>query len=155
MLQSFRMRFCRLARGGAGDGRRARFRLGAGAAAIALAVFGIVAERAAAQEDPLVEDGGPAVRHVVVTVNKSRTLKFERPFANTQIGSPDIADLLPLTDTTLYVLGKKPGTTNISVFDPNKQLVAVIDLEITPDTGLMRSKIQSSTGSRGITVTSA
>jgi pilus assembly protein CpaC len=126
---------------------------------IVLALVGPLVELAngqpAAAPDDLVDGAGPPVRHIVVTVNKSRTLKFERPFANTQIGAPDIADLLPLTDTTLYVLGKKPGTTNISVFDPNKQLVSVVDLEITPDTSLMRSKIQSSTGSRGITVSSA
>jgi pilus assembly protein CpaC len=92
------------------------------------------------------------VRHVVVTVNKSRTLRFNQPFTSAVIGAPEIADVLPMTQSTLYVQGKKVGTTNISAFDAQKHLVAVVDLEVTPDTGTLRSKIMASTGSRNINV---
>src|SRR5262249_31787370 len=68
-----------------------------------------------AQAQPY-EDSG-AVRHIVVTVNKSRTLRIEKPFASAVVGSPDIVDALPMSDRTLYVQGKKVGTTNVSVFD--------------------------------------
>jgi pilus assembly protein CpaC len=64
-----------------------------------------------------VEELGSPVHHVVVTLHKSRTLKIDRPFSTTVIGSPEIADVLPMTDTTFYVQGKRVGTTNISVFD--------------------------------------
>ena len=37
---------------------------------------------------------------------------------------------MPLTDRSLYVLGKKIGTTNVSVYDAAKQLVGVIDVEV-------------------------
>jgi pilus assembly protein CpaC len=82
-------------------------------------------------------------------------LTFKQPFATAAIGSPDIADLLPMTDHTLYVQGKKVGTTNISVFDKDKRLVAVVDLEVTLDTASLHGKIAASTGSAGINVTSA
>jgi len=103
-----------------------------------------------AQAQPY-EDSG-AVRHIVVTVNKSRTLRIEKPFASAVVGSPDIVDALPMSDRTLYVQGKKVGTTNVSVFDQGMQLIGVIDVEVTLDTGNLQEKIRSSTGSRGIRV---
>ena len=107
-----------------------------------------------AQAQPQNEDGG-AVRHIVITVNKSRTLRLEKPFASAVVGSPDIVDALPMSDRTLYIQGKKVGTTNVSVFDQSMQLIGVIDVEVTLDTGNLQEKIRSSTGSRGIRVGSS
>ena len=53
------------------------------------------------------------VSAVKVTLNKSRTLCFPDPFSTAVIGAPEIADLLPMTDSMLYVQGKKIGATNI------------------------------------------
>ncbi len=59
-----------------------------------------------------------------------------------------------MTETMLYVQGKKVGTTNVSVFDAQKRLVAVIDLEVTPDVATLHSKIAASTGGKSIGVSS-
>jgi pilus assembly protein CpaC len=98
---------------------------------------------------------GVTVRHVTVTVFKSQTFKIDRPFATAVVGSPEIADVLPMTDSSLYVQGKKVGTTNISVFDAKSRVIGVLDLEVVPDTGILRDKIQASTGSREIRVSSS
>ena len=107
---------------------------------------------AGAARAQVVEDA--PVRHITVTLNKSKTLTFRQPFTTAVIGSPDIADLLPMTDHTLYVQGKKVGMTNISVFDTDKRLVAVVDLEVAPDTASLHGKIAASTGSQNINVSS-
>ena len=65
-----------------------------------------------ARAQPQNEESG-AVRHIVVTLNKSRTLRLEKPFASAVVGSPDIVDALPMSDRTLYIQGKKVGTTNV------------------------------------------
>jgi pilus assembly protein CpaC len=90
-----------------------------------------------------------------VTLNKSRTLCFPDPFSTAVVGAPEIADVLPMTESMLYVQGKKVGATNISVFDQQRRLVSVIDLDITPDTTSLQNKIAASTGGRDINVTSA
>lgn len=100
------------------------------------------------------EDLGGPVRHIAITLNKSQTLRFDRAFSAAVIGSPDIADVLPMTESTLYVQGKKVGTTNISVFDAQKHLLTVIDLEVTPDVASLHSKIAASTGGKNIGVSS-
>ena len=96
-------------------------------------------------------EAAPA-RHLTLTIDKSKTLQFSRPFTTAVIGSPDIADVLPMTETTLYIQGKKLGTTNVSVFDQNKHLVAVVDLEVTPDAATLHSDIVATTGDRNIKV---
>ena len=96
-----------------------------------------------------------SVRHIVVTLYKSRTLPIERSFASAVVGSPELVDALPMSDRRLYIQGKKVGTTNVSVFDQNMQLITVIDVEVALDTGNLQQKIRSSTGSNGIRVESS
>jgi pilus assembly protein CpaC len=100
------------------------------------------------------EDSG-AARHIVVIVNKSRTVRIEKPFASAVVGSPDIVDALPMSDRTLYIQGKKVGTTNVSVFDQGMQLIGVIDVEVALDAGNLQQRIRASTGSGSIRVGSS
>jgi pilus assembly protein CpaC len=94
------------------------------------------------------------VQHVVVALNKSVVLTLPSNFASAVVGSPDIADALPMDDHTLIVQAKKTGTTNISVFDETKHLIKVVDVEVTLDTGNIQSKIRAVTGNSGIRVSS-
>lgn len=98
------------------------------------------------------EQQAGVVRHQSVVVNKSVTLRFDHPFSTAVIGSADIADILPMTETTLYIQGKKVGATNVSVFDAQKHLVSVIDLEVTPDLASLHRNIAASTAGAGINV---
>ena len=51
--------------------------------------------------------------------------------------------------------GKKVGTTSISVFDQNMQLVELLDLEVTIDTRNLQEKIRASGGTGSIRVSSS
>ena len=108
-----------------------------------------------AQAQSWVSEEGGRVRHIVVTLNKSRTLRFDKPFASAVVGAPDIVDALPMSDRALYIQGKKVGTTNISVFDQSMKLIGVLDVEVAIDTGNLQQKIRSVTGGRGIRVRSS
>src|SRR5262245_25943775 len=101
------------------------------------------------------ETDSPLVRHLVVTVNKSRTITFSSPFKTASIAATEIADITPLTDRSIYIQAKKVGTTNVSIFDQNLQLVELLDLEVTIDTGSLQEKIRARTGTNSIRVTSS
>ena len=92
------------------------------------------------------------VRKVTVIVNKSRTFRVERPFATIVAGSPDIADVKPLGDRSIYVLGKQTGTTNVVLFDDAARQIGILDVEVTIDTTNLQQSIQGSTGTSGIRV---
>jgi pilus assembly protein CpaC len=99
-------------------------------------------------------DGQP-VRHVIVTVNKSRTFQLGQPFSTAVVGAPDIADALPMSDRTLYVQGKKVGTTNVSIFDTSNKLMGVLDVEVAIDTQSLQNRIRLGTGTNSIRVSSS
>ena len=92
------------------------------------------------------EESGGGVRHIEVTLNKSRTLRFDKPFASAVVGGPDILDALPMSDRVLYIQGKKVGSTNVSVFDQSMKLIGVLDVEVAIDTGTLQEKVRSVTG---------
>jgi pilus assembly protein CpaC len=98
---------------------------------------------------------GGHVRHIVVTLYKSKVIQLDKAFKTAVVGAPDIADAMPMSDRTLYVQGKKPGTTNVAVFDASMKLMSVIDVEVAIDSGNLQRKIRSSTGASGIRVSSS
>src|SRR5947208_16526688 len=68
-----------------------------------------------------------------VPVNKSPVLRADRPYAKALIGNPDIADIVPISNTSVYVLGKKTGTTSLTLYDRSNRLIAVVDVPVRPD----------------------
>lgn len=135
-------------------GLRAALRLAlAVAAGAGVMGWGKLPEKALAQ--PLVEELGGAIRRVKVTRGKSRTFEVGVPFASAVVGSPDIADVLPMSDRVLYVQGKKVGTTNVTIFDKNKRVIAILDVGVTVDTRAVAGRIRANIDSKGITVSSS
>ena len=96
-----------------------------------------------------------ATRHIYVTQFKSVTVRFGKPFASTVVGAPDIADVLPMSDRVIYIQGKKIGTTNISAFDKDKQLIAIIDVTVAIDTASIAGRSIPAPATSGIRVSSS
>ena len=92
---------------------------------------------------------------VRVSVNKSQALRLEYPFTDVLVGSAEIADVIPLSDQSLYILGKKTGTTNVSVLDNARRVIGVVDVDVGPDTGSVAEKLAAGTGTGGIRVRSS
>ena len=87
------------------------------ACSIAATGLGPIAAPAAAQVR-VVADDGVSAGQLDVPLNKSQVVRSDRPFAKALIGNPEIADVLPLTTSSLYVLGKKMGTTSLTLYSP-------------------------------------
>ena len=68
-----------------------------------------------------------------VPVNKSQVLRTDRAYSKALVGNPDIADIIPISDTSVYVLGKKAGTTSLTLYDRSNRLLAVLDVVVGPD----------------------
>ncbi len=76
-----------------------------------------------------------------VALNKSQVLKVDQPFTELLIGNPEIADIVALTNQSIYVLGKKRGTTNLTIYGPGKELLAVVDLTVSYDVESLKAKL--------------
>ena len=85
--------------------------------------------------------GGVHAGQMFVAINKSQVLRVDRPFVQVAIGNAAIADVMPITNQSLYVLGKKAGTTNLMLYGANKRLIAVLDLVVTADADGLKSQL--------------
>ncbi|SCW85023.1 pilus assembly protein CpaC [Sphingobium faniae] len=76
-----------------------------------------------------------------VPLNKSQVLTVDRPFAKALVGSDEVADILPMTNRSLYVLGKKVGTTSLTLYDSRNMLIAVVDVAVGPDVVTLKRQL--------------
>ncbi len=60
-----------------------------------------------------------------LTVNLSRILKLDRKILQAQVNNPDLLDLTLLEPNQLQVYAKKPGITQINIWDENKKIYAI------------------------------
>ncbi|SDD48875.1 pilus assembly protein CpaC [Sphingomonas sp. YR710] len=75
---------------------------------------------------------------IEVPVNKSQVVQAGRNFKRALVGNPEIADVLPLSNDSLYVLGKKAGTTTLTLYDAAGALIRVYDVAVGPDVITLR-----------------
>jgi len=78
-----------------------------------------------------------------VPVNKSQVLRSDAPYTKALIGNPDIADIVPINDTSVYVLGKKTGTTSLTLYGAHDHLIAVVDVVVGPDISGLKKQLAS------------
>src|SRR6202163_1261764 len=90
---------------------------------------------------------------VTVTVGKSQDIHTDQSLVDIMVGDPDIADVNPLTDHALSILGKKIGTTRVTVYGPDKKAVGIFDVEVSYDVSRLSTEITRFTRG-GITVSS-
>jgi pilus assembly protein CpaC len=105
------------------------------------ASLGSMAQPVLAQVSVVGEHSGVHAGSLAVPVNKSQVLRSDQPFARALISNPEIADVLPLTNRSLHVLGKKPGTTSLTLYDSKQNLIAVVDVVVGPDVITLRREL--------------
>jgi pilus assembly protein CpaC len=76
----------------------------------------------------------------VVPLYHSKAIELDRPAARVSVGNPDVADILILRASQLYVIGKDLGTTNVLLWDKSDNLVGNFDVQITHDLADLKRK---------------
>lgn len=84
---------------------------------------------------------GKTTAPVRVTLGKSETVRTDASFVDIIVADPETADILPLTDKSVSILGKKIGSTRVSVYAEGKQLVGVFDVEVSYDTSQLAAEL--------------
>jgi len=106
------------------------------ALAALVALFG--ASPATAQYDT---DYGLHAGELIVPINKSQVVTTSERIDRAMVGNADIADVLPISERSIYVLGKAMGTTSLTLYDRNDRVIAVMDISVGPDVDGMRRQL--------------
>jgi pilus assembly protein CpaC len=85
---------------------------------------------------------GKRTATVTVFIGKSEDVRTDTSFVELTVGDPEVADVNPLTDRSLSILGKKSGTTRVSAYAEGKKLIGVFDVEVIFDTSLLQHEIR-------------
>lgn len=76
---------------------------------------------------------GSTANAISVKLNRAIVMESEQPFAELSVANPSIADIATLSDKTIYVLGKSPGRTVLTLLGPDGKLITNVDVKVTPD----------------------
>jgi pilus assembly protein CpaC len=79
--------------------------------------------------------------NLAVAMNRAVVVESEVPFAELSIANPAIADISSLSERTIYVLGKAPGTTTLTLLDANGQLITNIDVRVAADISEFKERL--------------
>ena len=85
--------------------------------------------------------GGGYATDLTVPLYKSQIITVSGPANRISIGSPDIADIVVISPTQLYVLGKDIGTTNVLLWDKDNHLVGMINVQVQHDLEDLKHKM--------------
>ena len=85
-------------------------------------------------------DNGLHAGTLEIPVNKSQVISADRPIAKVLVGNEEIADIVALTDRSIYVLGKSMGTTSLTLYDRGGRVLSVMDIAVGPDAEAFRSQ---------------
>ena len=85
---------------------------------------------------------GSASTSLNVPMNRAVVVETDQPFAELSIANPGIADISTLSDRSIYVLGKTPGRTTLTILSPEGRLIANVEVQVTPDIAEFKERLR-------------
>ncbi|MDO7630991.1 MAG: type II and III secretion system protein family protein, partial [Loktanella sp.] len=75
-------------------------------------------------------------------INRAVVVESDTPFAELSIANPGIADISSLSDRTIYVLGKEPGRTTLTLLGADGRLITNVEVHVTPDIAEFKERLE-------------
>lgn len=66
-------------------------------------------------------------------LNRAAVVESDTPFVELSIANPGIADISSLSDRSIYILGKNPGRTTLTLLGLDGNLITNVEVHVTPD----------------------
>lgn len=79
-----------------------------------------------------------APRTLDLSVGKSLVVASDRDIRRVSLASPEAAAVVLLSPRQLYVTGKAPGSTSLTLWGADEAIMSVFDVDVSPDAGQLR-----------------
>ncbi|SDE73483.1 type II and III secretion system protein family protein [Rhodobacter capsulatus] len=79
---------------------------------------------------------------LAVPMNRAVVVESDQPFSELSIANPGIADVTTLSDKTIYVLGKVPGRTTMTILGADGTLLSNVEVQVTPDIAEFKERLK-------------
>ena len=77
-----------------------------------------------------------------VPMNRAIVVESDEPFSELSIANPGIADISSLSDRTIYVLGKSPGLTTLTLLDATGRLITNVNVRVAADVTEFKERLR-------------
>ncbi|WP_424178894.1 type II and III secretion system protein family protein [Yoonia sp. TsM2_T14_4] len=111
------------------------------AALAGVALSMTAAAPAMAQDSTLRVLRGAASNALDVPMNRAVVVESDVPFTELSIANPGIADISSLSDRTIYVLGKEPGRTTLTLLSADGRLITNVEVHVSPDMAEFKERL--------------
>ena len=85
---------------------------------------------------------GNASAPLVVPMNRAIVVESDEPFTELSIANPGIADILSLSDRSIYLLGKEPGRTTLTILGVDGRLISNVEVQVSADLAEFKERLQ-------------
>jgi pilus assembly protein CpaC len=107
---------------------------------VGLSLFLVISYRCWAAEVETGVSEGQTPKEISLIVGKSVILRNVAPIKRVSLAAPEIADFILLSPTQIYLTGKSPGVTNVTLWDDHR-ISSVFDLHVAPDVSRLRKTL--------------
>ena len=78
---------------------------------------------------------------IVIGIGKSKLVELPSPYSDVMIADPKIADILPLNNHSVYVVGKAMGGTALTVYGAGKRVIYSSDVLVSADLDSFKARL--------------
>ncbi len=110
--------------------------------AVILAASLCAASWASAQQNGVRVATRGAQRDVAVMLDQAVILESARSFSELQIAQPGIADVQPLSDRSIYLLGRSIGRTSLALLDASGRVIENLRVVVEPDLSELKQRLR-------------
>ncbi|MEL6218385.1 MAG: type II and III secretion system protein family protein [Pseudomonadota bacterium] len=84
---------------------------------------------------------GLASNDITVLVNRAIVVESSQPFTELSVAQPEISDVQPLSDRSIYVLGRQRGKTTLTLLGEGGQLISNVTIVVQPDLAELKQRL--------------
>ena len=125
------------------------------AACLAFLAVAVADIGAASAQSVLRVSRGLASSDVNVLINRAVVVESEQPFTELSIAQPEIADVQPLSDRSIYILGRRRGKTTLTMLGEGGRLISNVTIVVQPDLAERKERLRTVLPNEDIEVRSA
>ncbi len=85
---------------------------------------------------------GATSKVVSVALNRAIVMESDTSFGELSVANPAIADIATLSDKTIYILGKAPGRTTMTLLAPGGKLITNVEVHVVPDIAEFKERLK-------------
>lgn len=90
-----------------------------------------------------------------VPMNRAVVVESEALFAELSVANPQIADIVTFSERTIYVLGRAPGRTTMTLLGVDGGFIANVEVQVVPDLAEFRERLREILPNEPVEVRSA